>query len=124
MPSPIESALQILIKAKEDINQALQGHEMESNSIFILSGLTSQINKLSFQLGLTAGTETAAPQTFAPVTEFFGEKIERAEGVLPEQLINPPSEQEQYTQKVDALQSAFATMPAESIISSYSQPSD
>lgn len=119
MPTPIEKALQVTIKAKEDVLTALAGEELTTNAIFITTKLTEIINRLSFQLGVSAGT-IQIPQNFPPVTNFLGEEIKRTPEVSEADLTPNKTEQDLYLEKVTALASTFRDRQPETLITDFS----
>jgi hypothetical protein len=102
----VQKAINILAKAKNDVNQALAENVHELTKISISHTLTREINKLNFLSGANP-IDNSTQQEYPPVTEFMGEPINRLKEVVALDLIPTPTEKEEFLAKVDALQLTF-----------------
>lgn len=112
----LEQAASIISDAREALKSLL---ETEHNILFV--GMNARLTQMQNQLAFASGSDlvSAAPAKFEPVTDFMGEKIERAKKIEASDLSPKEMEKKLLQDKINSLQKELPNLTNEQILESY-----
>ncbi|SHK93117.1 hypothetical protein SAMN05444266_101626 [Chitinophaga jiangningensis] len=120
MANELNLAVDILVKAKEDV-VALIADDHKAYSLVVIGGMDAIINRLKYP---SKRLSQQALYKFEPITNFMGDEISRPELLTKEDLSPDEARKAEFIRKVDMLLAQFTTMDPAGILSAYTMPED
>lgn len=124
MVKPVESCLQIITKAKQEVNKLLTGTEHTNNLLEINSHFQRLEAKMRFMGAVTEPelNGKSKEEMFPPITNFMGKKIEVSKRVDRTQLKPKEDEKNKFRQDVQKLYDTIIDMEPSQVLNAHKLP--